>query len=103
MKTLVIWEWDNFKDEETLKKYYEFLGAHPGRARREALEVKRTYSGYWSDGVGHRVNIEEYESMEEFSKLWSDEELQRILVKFGRLVKNLSIRILRPAINAPPE
>ena len=94
MKTLVIMEWDNFKDEDKLKKYFDYIGTYPFRARREALEVKRVYSGGWSDGTGHMVLIEEYESMEEFSRLWSDEEHQRKLIRLGRLVKNLSIRIL---------
>ena len=94
MKTLVIMEWDNFKDEDRLKKYFDYIGTYPFRARREALEVKMVYSGGWSDGTGHMVLIEEYESMEEFSKLWSDEEHQRKMIKLGRLVKNLDIRIL---------
>jgi hypothetical protein len=40
------------------------------------------------------VLVDEYESMEEFSRLWSDEEHRRQLIKLGRLVKNLTIRIL---------
>jgi quinol monooxygenase YgiN len=102
VNTLVIIEWQTFKDEAKVKKYYEYLKTEPFRAHREALESEVKSRG-WSAAPGHLVLIEEYESMEEFSKIWSDEEYQKKLIKLNRLVKNLSIRILRPAIPTPPE
>ena len=102
MKILVITEWETFKDEAKVKKYYEYMETEPFRAHREALESEVKHKA-WSAAPGHLVMIEEYESMEEFSKLWSDEEYHKKMIKLRRLVKNLSIRILRPAIPAPIE
>ena len=102
LNILVITEWETFKDEAKVKKYYEYLETEPFRVHMEALESEVKDKG-WSAAPGHIVRIQEYESMEEFSKLWSDEEYHKKLIKLNRLVKNLSIRILRPAIPAPPE
>ena len=104
MKVLVIWEWENFKDEEKLKKYYEFnTKTFQPFLQKKHEGVKRKSLGGWVEQPGCVVDMTEYESMEEFSKIWSDEEVQRELINFGRLVKNLKMRILRPSIMAPPE
>ena len=64
--------------------------------------VKFKDHGGWAEQPGHPIWVREYESMEEFSKVWSDEEYQTEFIKIGRLVKNLRMRILRPIIHTPP-
>ena len=101
MKVLVIQEWDNVKDEAGLKKYYEYVETYQPYLQKSGEGIAKR-SG-WSDGTGHVVSITEFESAEAFAKLWSDEEYQRRLIRFCRLVNSPSLRILRPSISEPPK
>ena len=103
VKVLFIREWENYNDEAKLKKYYEYLETTQPFFQKKHEGVKFKNLGGWAEQPGHVVALTEYESMEEFSKIWSDEEVQRELIKLARHVKNFRVHILRPTITAPPE
>jgi hypothetical protein len=100
MKVLVMWEWDNSKDVERLKKYYEYAqtyveyvsGVDKGICKRST----------WVDGTGHHFQTLEFESMEDYTKVWSDDEYFSRFVRFCRLVDNARTHVLRPAVGVPP-
>ena len=99
MRVLVILEWDNPKDEERLKKYY-------GLPRADSEYMQAAMKGLcratiWTDGTGHNVETQEFESMEDFAKLWGDDEYHRGFVRVCRTVDNASRRIMREAISVP--
>jgi len=100
----VKYEWDNFKDKEKLKEYYDFNAKMRTQAQVEELDKKynRTRQGY-SDGSGHMIGIHTYKDAEDFAKFWNDEEEHKLFVKFCRNVKNMKVTILRPSIQVPPE
>ncbi len=101
MRVLVVLERDNAKDEERLKKYREYNQTY-GPYRR-GVQKGICKESTWTDGTGHVVDIQEFESMEDLAKVWGDDEYHSRFVRFCRLVDNASRRILRPAIPVPLE
>jgi hypothetical protein len=65
----------------------------------EEKDVKYTPLGGWSDKPGWVMNVNEYESMEELSKMWSDEEIQKGLLKLRNQCKSFKLRIMRPTVS----
>jgi hypothetical protein len=100
VEVLLFREWDNPKDEERRKKYAELTNDTALRERFEKLGVIKSMKG-WADGTGHIISLWEFESMEDFTKLWNDMEFQRGLVRGYRVVDNLRIRICRPSTLHP--
>lgn len=96
MEVLLFREWDNPKDEERRKQYTDMTRDTSRRERFEKLGVIKSTRG-WADGSGHIINMTEFESMEDFAKLWNDIEFQRMHVNLYRVVDNFKIRICRPA------
>ena len=98
---LVIREWDNPKDIERLKKYYEYeaLGKLFERMQKEGL-VK---TSLWTKGVGHMVLLEEYGSLEDFAKAWNDKEYKEVWTRECRLVDNATCNVYRTSMSVPPE
>ena len=101
MKVLVMTTWENPKDDEGLKKYYENLEKHR-EYRTERRKKHNVKSSNWSDGTGKMYVLDEYESYEAFVKFMDDEELQKNMIHFCRLVKNVKVKLLRESISAPP-
>lgn len=101
MKVLVIWEWDNPKEDGRLKKYYEWSA---GTDYEYVLKLQKGVCKVsdWTDGTGHNIYIQEFESMEDFAKVWGDDEYHRCFVRFCRLVDNATRRIVRDGIGVPP-
>jgi hypothetical protein len=100
VEVLLFREWDNPKDEERRKKYAEITRDTAMRERFEKLGNIKSIMG-WADGTGHIISLWEFESMEDFAKLWNDIEFQRGHVRFYRVVDNFRIRICRPAALHP--
>jgi hypothetical protein len=96
VEVLLFREWDNPKDEERRKKYTEIMRDTALRERFDKLGVIKSRKG-WADGTGHIISLMEFESMEDFAKLWNDIEFQRVHVRFYRVVDNFRIRICRPS------
>jgi hypothetical protein len=101
MRVLVILEWDNPKEEGRLNKYIEWCN---GPDREYMLKIQKGLCKVddWSDGTGHNVDIQEFESMGDFAKVWGDDEYHRCFVRFCRTVDNVSRRTLRDAVAVPP-
>ena len=102
MKVLFMVEAVIHKDDEKRKKFYENVPEYMSTWAKKHEDVKYKYLGSWAEQPGHTFHLYEYESMEEFSKIWSDVEVQRQLVSLRNLVKDFRIRIMRPDLDMPP-
>ncbi|NYT16333.1 MAG: hypothetical protein GKC02_10320 [Methanomassiliicoccales archaeon] len=100
MKLKVLWalEIETFKDETKRKEYYEYNDIWGPLWQKKHEGVKFNNLGGWSDNPGHVTYYVEYENMEELAKVWSDEELQKGLVKLRNHCEKLNIRIMRPTV-----
>ena len=98
MKVWFVTERETFKDEAKRKKYYESMDTLGPIWEKTHEGVKYTSLGGWSDNPGYVMSVDEYENMEEFSKVWSDEEFQKGLVILRNLCKSFKMRIMRPTI-----
>ena len=57
----------------------------------------------WSDNTGHMVGWAEFETMEDFSKMWEDERNQQMWAAWVYLVDSARIRLLRPSLDVPED
>jgi len=101
MKVLVMTTWDNPKSEEGLKKYYENLEKY-GEYRAERRKKYKVKSSNWGEGTGKMYVLDEYESYEAYAKFMDDEELQKNIINFCRLVNNVEVKVLRESLSVPP-
>ena len=102
MKVLLMVEAVTYRDEAKRKKFYEDLVDFMPFWEKKHEGVKYKYLGGWAEQPGHVIHLYEYESMEEFSKVWSDMDVQKQLVKARNLVEDFRIRIMRPDFDVPP-
>jgi len=104
MPVVLLLEWDNPKDEarnEKRRKFEEVITSYR-KTLVEEKGIKLKFSG-WADGTGHIVTWWEFETMEDFAKMWNDEKWQQMIARWTYLVDNASVRLLRPAITVPKE
>ena len=101
MKVWFVTERETFKDEAKRKKYYEIMDTLSPSWEKMHEGVKATMLGGWSDSPGYVMGVSEYENMEEFSKVWSDEEFQKNLLILRNHCKKFKVRIMRPTISVP--
>ena len=92
---------DEERDEKRVKFSKEVLFPH----YEKMVEEKgiKTKLSQWSDNTGHMVALWEFETMEEFAKMWNDERWQQIWGRWTFLVDNARIRLLRPAFYIPED
>ena len=77
LKVVLLVEWDNPKDETRNKKRLKH-GSEVGTPYYEKKReegIKWEMSG-WSDNTGHMIGWHEFETVEDFAKIWNDEEFQ---------------------------
>jgi hypothetical protein len=98
MKVWFVMESETFKDDAKRKKYYEYLDTWRPIWEKKHEGVKHNDLGGWSDRPGNVMYVVEYESMEEFSKVWSDEEFQKGLLILRNNLKSFNMRIMRPTV-----
>jgi hypothetical protein len=99
MTALVVREWDVPKEEDRLKKYYT-----PSEISHEDFMKKyKVKLSQWTQGVGHQVYLEEFESLEEFVKAWNDDEYKKRWTLGMRNCDNATCRVLRSSIRVPPK
>jgi len=97
LEVITFAEWDIPKDEERRKKYVEYMGDTAAIERFLKMGVIKRHRA-WTDGTGgHIMFIAEFESMEDFAKLWDDLEYHRRHARFYRIVDNFKMQICRPA------
>ena len=102
MKVLFVIEAVAPRDGEIRKKFYEYIAEFMPFWGKQHERIKYKYLGSWAEQPGETIHLYEYESMEEFSKIWSDMEIQKQFVKARNLVEDFRIRILRPDLDIPP-
>jgi len=105
MPVVLLLEFDNPKDEARNAKRRKFEDEATRPYREKLVEekgIKAKFSG-WADCTGHIVVWWEFETMEDFAKMWNDEKWQQIWARWTYLVDNASIRLLRPSITLPKE
>jgi hypothetical protein len=98
MKMLLTIRWTNPKDPERNKKRYEYQDKVflPYVQKFEEKGVKWKTSG-WADGSGQMGSLYEFETWEDFSKVYQDQEFQTILSRWSYLVDHCKIKIWRPS------
>ena len=101
MKVVFLVEWDNAKDESRYKKYAEQLKEPRPEWFKKLVEEGIFKGRNWTDNTGHIIRWVEFENMEAFSKLWNNEEWQKMWLSFNPVVDNLSLRLLRPSVTIP--
>jgi len=105
MPVVGIVEWDNPKDEERNKKRLKF-GREVMMPYWEKLVKEKgikAEGGAWSDNTGHMISWWEFETMEDFSKMWEDKRWQQMRGQWTYYADNVSIRLLRPSIDIPED
>jgi DNA-binding PadR family transcriptional regulator len=98
MKVWSVIEIETVKDEDKRKKYYEYLDIHRSLMNKKLEGVKYKFLGGWSDNPGWVMSVTEFESMEEFAKVWGDEEVQKSLLRLRNHCKSVRVRIMRPTV-----
>ena len=103
MKVVMLVECNTPKETERNKKRYQFSDEHlkPYWDKKDK-EVNMNRSG-WSDGSGTVITWMEFETLEDFNKVWGDEEFQILMARWSYNVDNVKIRILRPTHEIPPK
>ena len=99
MTALVIREWDVPKEEDRLKKYYTQLEPN----YQDFIKKYKLKWSQWTQGVGHQTHLEEFESLEDFAKTWSDDEYKKRWTLLMRKMDNGTCRILRSSMRVPPK
>lgn len=104
MKVVLLFEWDNPKDEARNKKrlkHGEEVGTpYFEKKRNEGIKYEMSL---WSDNTGHMVGWMEFETEEDFAKIWGDDEFQHFMARRAYFVDNASHRLLRPTISLPED
>jgi hypothetical protein len=106
MKVLVMWEIESPEDEEDYKRYLESDKAWSNTVLVMMEGIKYTWLGAWTDRPGFHVSLIMFDSMEEYSKLWSNNDYHVGLNKHKRMCKSLKVRMFKPTgftlKNPPP-
>ena len=105
MPVVGIVEWDNPKDRDRNEKRLKF-GSEVMMPYWEKLVKEKGIKfkgGAWSDNTGHMINWTEFETMEDFSKMWEDERWQQMRGQWAYLADNVRIRLLRPTLTIPED
>jgi hypothetical protein len=90
---LVFMEWDNPKDEARRTKFFDENRRRAKPAKWEGVGKRTT----WADGTGHIIALWEYESPEDFAKVWNDPEYHQYLRQSYPLLDNIRVRVCRPS------
>jgi hypothetical protein len=97
MPVVMMIEFNNPKEPDRTKKKYDLEKKHfePYYEEKVKSGIKWKAEDY-TDGSGWYVAWMEFETMEEFTKIWTDEVFQRMFTRFSNLVDDCKVRILRP-------
>ena len=104
MEVLMSVMWTNPKEPERNKKRYEFQAENnrPYYDKKVKEGVKWKASG-WADGSGLMLALHEFDTLEDFNKVWGDEEFQTNSARWSYFVDNCKIKIWRPTRQLPPK
>ncbi len=103
MKVALLVEYDNAKDESRYKKYGEQSREGMPEWFKKLVEETNVKFSDWADNTGHIISWLEFENMEDFAKLWNNEEWHKWWLRRNPFVDNLRFRLLRPSVTIPEE
>ena len=97
MKFAFLFEWDNPKKEDRLKKLLKHRNekVEPYWLKMVKEKEVKVETKYWQDIDGRFHEVHEFESAEEFAKIWTKEWLE-IWGKYVTLMDNYSHKVMRP-------
>ena len=98
MKAVLIHEIEASNNPKELERYTKFLNEEwvPYLEKLDKTDVEYSRS-VWNDNSGITVMWMEFETVEDFAKVWGDMEFQK-LMSHRALVVKCKVRLLRPAI-----
>ena len=105
MSVILMLEWTNAKDISRFKKYGEFSRSGRGAAywqKKKDEGIVKNFSN-WADNSGYLIFWVEFENIDDFAKLWADEEYHKLFLDWNPLVDNLRFRLLRTAVTIPED
>ena len=104
MEVAMIVKFNTPKEPERNKKRYEFMAEYnrPYYDKKVKEGVKWKASG-WSNGSGTVIGWHEFETLEDFNKVWGDEEFQKIMARWSYFVDNCEVQVLWPSKSLPPK
>ena len=103
MSVVVMYKFNTPKKTERNKKRYEFQDKvmRPYWEKKDK-EVKVRRTG-WSNGTGFVIGWWEFETLEDFNKVWGDEEFQIMMARYSYFVDNAKMQVLWPSKSIPPK
>lgn len=104
MEVVMMVKFNTPKAPERNKKRYEF-GAENNRPYydKKVKEGVKWNAKEWSNGSGTVIGWHEFETLEDFNKVWGDEEFQKIMARWSYFVDNCIVQVLWPAKSLPPK
>ena len=105
MTVVLLMEWDNPKCEERNRERLKFQSEVWSPYWKKLIEEKgiKVKSSVWSDNTGHIVVWREFDSLEDFAKIYEDERAQQIMSRWTHFADNIRWRLLRPSITVPED
>ena len=97
VKIAFLFEWDNPKNEERLQKLlkHRWDNVEPFMVKMIKEKEVKVETKYWQDINGRYHEVHEYESVEEFAKIWTEEWL-KIWGTYVTLMDNYSHKVMWP-------
>jgi hypothetical protein len=106
MKLLVMFEIEAPDDEDAYKRYLESDRTWGNTVMQMMDGIKYQWLGAWTDRPGFHMILIMFDSMEEYSKLWCNQEYHMGLNNFKRNCKSFTVRMFKPTgfmlRNPPP-
>jgi len=104
MPVIMMYEFSHPKEPERRRKGYDIAYKifEPYYHNKQKEGVKWKAEDY-TDGTNTIIGIFEFETLEDFSKIWGDEEFQKIFSRWTYYVDNCTVRILRQDLYLTPE
>ena len=104
MEVVMMVKFNTPKEPERNKKRYEFMAEYmqPYYDKKVKEGVKWNANG-WSNGSGTVISWQEFETLEDFNKVWGDEEFQKNMARWSYFVDNCKIQVLWPSKSLPPK
>jgi len=95
MSVYLLWEWTNPKEEERNEKRlkHEADWLYPYFEKKVKEGVMKGHG--LTDNTGYILGLLIFETMEDFGKVWNDDEFKKGAVKMSYLVDNFTSRLLR--------
>ncbi len=104
MSMYLLWEWTNPKEEERNKRRYKHLRENlwPYIERKLKEGVKWEILDL-TDCTGRMFALHTFDTIEDFDKVWNDDEYKKLMSQYSYFVDDCSLRILRGTKKLEPK